>query len=309
MKKLFDEPILITQKFSENPDYYSQWGFKGHEGIDCIPQSGQGTNVKVYAIGSGIVVRDTDNLLQDPPNRNYGKKVVILNQDTRRGWWYCHLESNRVTLGQKIEEGEWIGIMGETGNSTGKHVHLAVRETDASGDAINTDNGYKGFIDPLPFLETDLQKELDKVRARRDELFNMYDELLRDIEGYKSQIKHYEDYRQQLGTTLGVASDESVILGEVVKFVGIEDKLRECQKERDEKDKKLTDLTAELDKKEKMISDTTLQEKLARTQLEKLQGQFQEQGKEIEKLKIRIESLMTKEPKKSLWERILEWLH
>ena len=34
---LFSSGYRITQKYGNNPTYYSQWGFNGHEGLDCVP--------------------------------------------------------------------------------------------------------------------------------------------------------------------------------------------------------------------------------------------------------------------------------
>ena len=60
--------------------------------------------------------------------------------------------------------------MGATGNVTGPHLHLGLREADSTGYAINLDNGYKGFIDPLPFLKDNTcQKLKEKIQSILDE--------------------------------------------------------------------------------------------------------------------------------------------
>lgn len=177
--KLFDEDFQITQFFGQRPEYYSPYGFNGHEGLDLIPKSGKGDNVKVYAIEEGKVVRDTDDPLGDPPNKNYGVKVVVFNRNTKRGWWYCHLENNAVSIGQEIKEDELLGTMGQSGKTSGKHVHLAVRETDDNGNAINTNNGYKGFVDPLPFLDVQIvpPNEQEPLKACLEQHTQLVDKL------------------------------------------------------------------------------------------------------------------------------------
>ena len=167
MKKVFDEEADITQLFGANPEYYQKWNFNGHEGIDLVPKSRK-LKVPIYAVEGGVVVRDTDDPLGDPPNKNYGKKVVIWNPETRRAWWYCHLDSNVLSIGQIVKEGDLVGYMGDTGNTQGAHLHLGCRLSDANGVAVNTDNGYKGFIDPLPFLKvTEAQPEVQPLDEQR----------------------------------------------------------------------------------------------------------------------------------------------
>jgi septal ring factor EnvC (AmiA/AmiB activator) len=52
-----------------------------------------------------------------------------------------------------VRAGEVIGVMGATGNTQGAHLHLNVRKTDDNKNPIETNNGYKGFVNPLPILQ------------------------------------------------------------------------------------------------------------------------------------------------------------
>lgn len=149
----------VTQLFGVRPEYYSQFGFKGHEGLDLIPTDEQGNtlpleagkdNWDVLAVEDGVVVRDVD----DPKSGAYGTHVVVLNNQTKRAWWYCHLQRNDVTIGQQIKRGGRLGLMGATGNTQGAHLHLNLRLADDNGNPINLDNGYKGFVDPKQALES-----------------------------------------------------------------------------------------------------------------------------------------------------------
>jgi hypothetical protein len=150
MNTPFNLGYRITQEFGENPATYKPFGFNGHEGVDLIPAT---DDEDVLAIEEGIVVRDEDIPFNiSDPNHNYGEYLTILNPQTKRAWWYCHLDPNFCSIGNKIARGQKIGIYGSTGNVTGRHLHLGLRLADDSGDVINTDNGYKGFVDPLPAL-------------------------------------------------------------------------------------------------------------------------------------------------------------
>lgn len=145
----------ITQSYGQRPDYYKQFGLAGHEGADIVPSD---TDRTIYCVEDGEVVRDID----DPRSGAYGIYCVILNRDTGRAWWYCHASINNVSLGQKFKRGDKIAVMGGTGNTQGDHLHLGLRMADANGHVINVNNGYQGFVDPMPIL-AELNKKDNQV--------------------------------------------------------------------------------------------------------------------------------------------------
>lgn len=135
----------ITQVYGNDIPYYSQFGLlRGHEGVDIVPQNSNDRNI--YCIEDGVVVRD--NIV----DRFYGIYSVIWNKEKKRAWWYCHLDSEQLAIGQEIKRGQIVGIMGGTGNVDGDHLHLGLRRADENGNALNTDDGMLGFINPLPVV-------------------------------------------------------------------------------------------------------------------------------------------------------------
>ncbi|MCX8024627.1 MAG: M23 family metallopeptidase [Thermanaerothrix sp.] len=58
-------------------------------------------------------------------NQGYGNLVIVENGPWRT--YYAHLSEIPVRVGQWVEAGEVIGLSGNTGNSTGPHVHYEVR--------------------------------------------------------------------------------------------------------------------------------------------------------------------------------------
>jgi hypothetical protein len=145
MSTPFKDGYRISQVFAARPDFYKKFGFAGHEGLDLVSLG----NWDVYAVEDGEVVRD----VEDPRLFDgYGNLIVIWNRENRRAWWYAHNEENAVHLGQTVKKGDRISRTGLTGNTSGKHLHLAVRYSDENRNPINTNNGYKGFVDPLPLL-------------------------------------------------------------------------------------------------------------------------------------------------------------
>ncbi len=86
-----------------------------HTGVDI--SAPMGTQVK--ATGDGIIVHASWN-------NGYGRCVIV---DHGNGYqtWYAHLSEIEVREGQEIRQGEIVGAVGNTGRSTGPHLHYEVR--------------------------------------------------------------------------------------------------------------------------------------------------------------------------------------
>lgn len=136
------EGFYVTQGYGLNPATYSKYGLLWHEGLDLGDRNDP--SPKVRAAHDGIVVRDVDT-----PKDNYGDYIVIWDDKQQCATWYCHLKENYVSVGQRVKAGDLIGIMGSTGNVTGKHLHFNFVLTDANGNRLHK---YKtrnlGFLDP-----------------------------------------------------------------------------------------------------------------------------------------------------------------
>ncbi len=86
-----------------------------HEGIDVAGPIG----TKIYAPADGVVThQDTE--------RGYGK-VLVLNHGYGIVTRFAHNSEHLVKVGQKVKRGDPIAKMGNTGRSTGPHLHYEVR--------------------------------------------------------------------------------------------------------------------------------------------------------------------------------------
>lgn len=144
--KLYDylslEGFYLTQSYGVNADSYRKYGLLWHEGEDHGDRNDPRPIVR--ALHDGVIVRDTDT-----PKDNYGNYVVIWDDVQLCATWYCHLAENSVSVGQRVKAGDAIGIMGSTGNVTGKHLHFNFVLTDANGRRLyNTKASNLGFLDP-----------------------------------------------------------------------------------------------------------------------------------------------------------------
>ena len=125
--KPFKGDYPITQRFGEtftDP--------KGHKGIDYALPLG----TPVLAAADGIVEK------AGVDNTGYGNVIIIRHLWTD-GTVYAHLRNWSVQVGQKVKAGEVIGYSGNTGNSTGPHLHFEYR--------LKYDD-WKSATDPADFL-------------------------------------------------------------------------------------------------------------------------------------------------------------
>ncbi len=112
--------------------YYGQSGINWmsvHSGID-------------FPVSYGTpVMAATDGTVRTQYNSAYGNMMIVTAKDGTETW-YCHLSSYRVPSGTTVKAGDPIAYSGNSGNSTGPHLHFEVRP--AGGSAI----------DPLSWLRS-----------------------------------------------------------------------------------------------------------------------------------------------------------
>ena len=119
------EKITITQQFGVTSDSKRLYTSGSHNGVDF--RASEGT--KVTSAGSGTVlgVGDTDLVCR---GASYGKWILIKHSNGL-ATIYGHLSLIKVTAGQVVTSGELIAYSGNTGYSTGPHLHLTVVVADA----------------------------------------------------------------------------------------------------------------------------------------------------------------------------------
>ena len=114
--------------------------YAGHTGVDVnIGVTGK----SVVAVKGGTVVTSTALKNSDGSYRSYGEYVMI-NHGDGTVTLYAHMlaGSRRVSAGDKVSQGQVIGTVGSTGNSTGTHLHFEVR---------TLANNFKP-VNPIPYL-------------------------------------------------------------------------------------------------------------------------------------------------------------
>jgi len=98
---------------------------KYHHGMDLTGKIG----TPIYSTGDGVVI-------QARKERGYGRKIAISHGYGYKTI-YAHLSGFNVKKGQKVKRGEVIGYLGNSGVSTGPHLHYEVRKNNITMNPLN----------------------------------------------------------------------------------------------------------------------------------------------------------------------------
>jgi peptidoglycan LD-endopeptidase LytH len=132
----------------DKPRIISVWGVgrdggaRRHEGID------------IAAAKRTPLLACTDGYINSTRENNLGGKVVFLRPNGKEySLYYAHLDEVLVQEGQRVRQGDTIGLVGNTGNAahTVPHLHFGIYT-------------YGGAINPLPFVEVN-RPQLQPVTA------------------------------------------------------------------------------------------------------------------------------------------------
>lgn len=172
MRRPFTGMYQITQEWGINPQDYAKFGLKGHNGVDYATPLG----TPILAPHNGKVIE----VFYDP--QGYGLYVKIENDV--EGSILAHLSEHSVNPGDILTEGTQIGRSGNTGNSTGPHLHWGYYRKPR-----NKSDGYSGTTNPYPFLTENDPHKADKEKIAQvteklkecQNLINASTELLKSL--------------------------------------------------------------------------------------------------------------------------------
>jgi murein DD-endopeptidase MepM/ murein hydrolase activator NlpD len=104
---------------------FGEWGLWAsyHTGLDFAA-----------AYGSPIKAMAGGEVTEVGYDGSYGNKVVITLDDGTE-LWFCHMSQTAATSGEEVRAGDLIGYLGDTGNTTGPHLHVEVRP--GGGDPVD----------------------------------------------------------------------------------------------------------------------------------------------------------------------------
>ena len=137
---MFQWPLdkkYIVQGFGERPAVYKQFNMKGHNGLDFR------TRFIDSPLGRRYVTAVTEGIIEEIRYdiRGYG---IHIRQRLPDGSLciYAHLTKPYIQLKSSVKQGQRIGLTGNTGFSSGPHLHFDWRPA-----PIDYKNGYNGCRD------------------------------------------------------------------------------------------------------------------------------------------------------------------
>lgn len=172
---------MITMKFRVSSAYgVLEEVRKGlHTGVDvAIPE---GTTLRSIVEGQIINVYDGSG--------NIGEGVKILGED-KREYIYGHMSDVDVKVGDKVHFGDVLGESGNTGNSTGAHLHFSVKEDGEFVDPsvllpkLSSITGDIGIDKTVPWYDLEGRAELAMETAKenmKEEFKEMILEFLKAV--------------------------------------------------------------------------------------------------------------------------------
>lgn len=122
----FPYSVPITDGYGDRPSGTS--GTNHHNGVDFVPGGG----TPIYAIADGVVSVHSDDY------SGYGNHIIISHDVNGMVFdsLYAHMltMSSPLNAGDQIKAGDFIGLVGDTGNSYGSHLHFEIRIGNAPVD-------------------------------------------------------------------------------------------------------------------------------------------------------------------------------
>ena len=117
----------VSSGFSPNRRNPVTGRVQPHNGTDFSVRVG----TPVLSTGDGIVIKATSH-------RDMGRHIVI-RHGGKYTTVYMHMSKLLVKVGQKVKQGQKIGLSGNTGRSTGPHLHYEFRINNRPVNAMRVD--------------------------------------------------------------------------------------------------------------------------------------------------------------------------
>lgn len=128
---IYSLPYAAGQTFNVSQGYHGTFSHTGPDEYAIDWKMNPGT--PVHAARDGVVVQSKDDSNVGGPNRKFqscANCILIQHSDGTIGI-YAHLMKggNRVKVGDKVKVGDWIALSGNTGFTSGPHLHFSVFKT------------------------------------------------------------------------------------------------------------------------------------------------------------------------------------
>ena len=201
-KKLDDKDAIIWPTEGHESSPYGPRGALCDDPSICQPHfhrgydiTSSGTTPPIVAVADGKVA----SILLASSGGCYGNAVFIDHSNSLQTR-YAHLSRIDVTMSQVVEQGDRIGMMGNTGCSTGQHLHFEIRVNGQATDPLPVLEGSSNVF--LLFHEaeifTAMSKNADKVESTQ--------------EGLKALVLFLKEYVGDIGAAGGMSATAQAFL-------------------------------------------------------------------------------------------------
>ena len=172
---------------------------KFHHGIDIAGP--QGTPIIASAEGTVVTAISGCRVGDSSCGGGYGNYVII-GHSNGDFTLYAHMKETKVSVGQTVQQGQVIGLLGTTGSSTGPHLHFEIRQ--GGNSSANT-------VDPLSIVSPDNPRP-----AGMSGDFSVHDtsltkeEFMQRLADYCTKNSCNQIMMQHFVTKAGLVYDESI---------------------------------------------------------------------------------------------------
>ena len=156
---IYSLPFETGKKVFLIQGYETIFSHKGERSLDFKIRKG----TTICAARAGVVTavrQDSDKGGLKPENLADGNYIIIQHNDSSTAW-YWHLKKNGVLVqeGDSVQEGQPIGLSGNTGFSAFPHLHFEVQGRDAAGNYTRLATRFYTqhgpiYLSPLRFYRT-----------------------------------------------------------------------------------------------------------------------------------------------------------
>lgn len=138
----------ITSPFGRRHDPINRL-WREHNGVDVAAPTGSAVYSPVAGTVHGVYAHPSG-----------GKTLIIGSKDGALRFGFCHLSGYRVAIGDVVSRGQCVARSGNTGRTTGPHLHFTVKcggrwhPAYIAEDGTRVEAAYIGgdFVDPEPYM-------------------------------------------------------------------------------------------------------------------------------------------------------------
>ena len=141
-----------------------QYKGSAHQGLDLVGI----TSKDLYSTTNGVV-----EIASNADPNGFGTYVRIKSSDDNCIYYYGHMSSVCVRVGQKVKIGDKIGMEGSTGHSTGSHCHYEVRATAGIKSSYKDINKISGIPNTIGTYDSQLFSTLNTNTDKKEVIYRV----------------------------------------------------------------------------------------------------------------------------------------